>query len=87
MRILPERVLLDRVVNERVAAEFLSLSLSYFRMLRDEGRGPAWIRLSDRRIGYRVRDLMDWCEARKRPGGIRGRLNPVIGLPINGDER
>ena len=82
---LPREAALERVVSERLAAEFLSLSYSYFRELRDQGRGPDWIRLNDKRIGYRVRDLMEWCEARKRSGGIRSRLNPTVGLPLTGD--
>jgi hypothetical protein len=63
---LPREVAAERVINEKLAAEFLSLSYSYLRVLREEGRGPTWVRISDNRVGYRIRDLIAWCEARER---------------------
>ena len=88
LKSLPEQIVLERLVNERLAAEFLGLSYD-MTQLRDEGRGPTYIRLDDRRLGYRVRDLMAWCEARKRPGGITPKYQaaasnhraPIMDLP------
>ena len=68
LRQLPLVAAVERVVSEKTAAEFLNLSYSHFRIIRNEGRGPAWLRLDGKRVGYRIRDLMAWCEARKRVG-------------------
>ena len=51
-----------RVVTEAEAAAYCSLSLIHFRRPRREHKGPRHIRLGPRRIGYRVRDLLNWLE-------------------------
>ena len=53
-----------RVVSESEAAAFCSLSLAHFRRLRREQKGPKHVRLSVRRIGYRIRDLLHWVNER-----------------------
>jgi hypothetical protein len=68
LRQLPLVVAVERVVSEKTAAEFVNLSYGQFRVLRAEGRGPTWLRLDGKRVGYRIRDLMAWCELRKRVG-------------------
>ena len=53
-----------RVVSESAAAQYCSLSLVHFRRLRRDNKGPKHVRLSTRRIGYRVRDLLNWLDER-----------------------
>ncbi len=53
-----------RVVSESDAAAYCGLSLVHFRRLRRSRQGPKHIRLSVRRIGYRIRDLLHWLDER-----------------------
>jgi predicted DNA-binding transcriptional regulator AlpA len=59
---------LERVVSEEAGAELLDLSLSTMKRLRRARLGPRHVRLSERRVGYRVRDLLAWLEARTYAG-------------------
>ena len=54
----------DHYVDDRAAAELLSLSRSYLRALRVNGGGPRYAALSRKAVRYRVADLMAWAEAR-----------------------
>jgi len=54
------------VITEAEAAQFLTISLPHLRKLRRAGRGPKWIRLAERRIGYRQADLEAWLDERQR---------------------
>ena len=53
------------VVSERDAAQLLSLSLPQLRRMRWDGLAPTHIRLSERRIGYRLSDIDTWLDARQ----------------------
>jgi predicted DNA-binding transcriptional regulator AlpA len=53
-----------RVIAEAKAAELADLSLPHFRRLRRGHQGPRFVRLGERRIGYRVGDVLDWIDAR-----------------------
>ena len=53
-----------RVISEAHAADYCDLSLVHFRRLRREKRGPRYVRLSQRRIGYRFVDVLTWLEER-----------------------
>jgi len=53
-----------RVITESEAASYCSLSLVHFRRLRRQQIGPKHVQLGIRRIGYRVRDLLDWLDNR-----------------------
>jgi predicted DNA-binding transcriptional regulator AlpA len=55
---------LDRVVTEERAAEILGYSKDTLRREFRAGRAPARVRLSDRRIGYRLSAIYVWLEAR-----------------------
>lgn len=55
---------LNNVVSERDAARYLARSRSFLRIARMHGRGPAYVRLGSRAIGYRLADLDAWLEAR-----------------------
>ncbi len=57
----------NRVVGEDDAAGLIDLSGSSLRRLRRAGAGPRYVRLSPRRIGYRIGDLIAWLEARASP--------------------
>jgi predicted DNA-binding transcriptional regulator AlpA len=54
---------LDRVVGEGLAAEILGYSKDTLRREVRAGRGPARVRLSERRVGYRLSTLYDHIEA------------------------
>ena len=51
-------------VSEAEAARRVSLSPTQLRRLRERGEGPPARWLSDRRIGYLVKDLEAWLESR-----------------------
>ena len=55
------------VKTEQEAALFLSLSLPHLRRMRVSGTAPPHVRLGERRIGYRLGDLIDWVEERVQP--------------------
>jgi len=59
----------DRVVSEAQAAEILGYSKDTLRREFRAGRGPARVRLSARRIGYRLSVLYALLDARtEQPG-------------------
>jgi predicted DNA-binding transcriptional regulator AlpA len=58
------------IMSEAQAAAFCVLGLSTFRRMRRAGKGPTFLRRTDRLIGYFVADLIAWMEKRKvLPGG------------------
>lgn len=61
---LPPEIARQRVVDEKVAAEFLGLSHVTLERMRKLGTAPKHIVLSPRRLGYRVCDLLAWLDAR-----------------------
>jgi predicted DNA-binding transcriptional regulator AlpA len=54
---------LDRVVSEAQAAQILGYSKDTLRREFRAGRAPARVRLSDRRIGYRLSAIYRFLEA------------------------
>jgi predicted DNA-binding transcriptional regulator AlpA len=56
-----------RVISESEAATYASFSLQHFRRMRREGRGPRYVQLGERRVGYRLCDLKAWVDARLSP--------------------
>jgi predicted DNA-binding transcriptional regulator AlpA len=54
---------LDRVVSEAEAAEIIGYSKHTLRREFRAGRAPARVRLSDRRIGYRLSAIYAFLEA------------------------
>jgi hypothetical protein len=62
-----------RVVDEPSAAAFINLSAPQLRRLRREGRGPDFVRLSERRIGYRVSSLINFLDSRTVVQSTRAR--------------
>jgi predicted DNA-binding transcriptional regulator AlpA len=62
---------LDRVVSQRQTAEILGIS--YFTLRREvqAGRGPALVRLSEKRVGHRLSSIYALIEANtERSGGL-----------------
>lgn len=59
-----------RVLTAPEASELLSVSIPVMDRWRAAGEGPRFIRLSARRIGYRLSDLRAWIESRAE-GGAR----------------
>lgn len=55
-----------RVIGTADAAEFCDLSVKTLRRMNDRGAMPAPIRLSERRIGWRIGDLIDWLDCREK---------------------
>lgn len=56
-----------RVLRARDAAAFCAVSLSHFRRLHAKGLLPAPVRLGERRLGWRLGDLIDWVDSRRGP--------------------
>jgi predicted DNA-binding transcriptional regulator AlpA len=53
-----------RVISEKSAAKVCDLSYATMRRKLVEGTGPKHVRLSERRVGYRVRDVEAWLAER-----------------------
>jgi predicted DNA-binding transcriptional regulator AlpA len=60
---------LDRVVSEAEAAEIIGYSKHTLRREFRAGRAPARVRLSDRRIGYRLSAIYACREAHTENAG------------------
>jgi hypothetical protein len=57
---------LGRLLNEHEAAAFLGYTTRALQNWRLRGGGPVFVKVSDRSIRYRHRDLVAWIEARLR---------------------
>ena len=67
---------LDRVVSEAEAAQILGYSKHTLRREFRAGRAPARVRLSDRRIGYRLSAIYRFLEAcTEAPGACKEDLS------------
>lgn len=51
-----------RVLSEPDAAAYCGLSLVHFRPKRRDQKRPKYVRLTEKRIGYRFKDLLAWIE-------------------------
>jgi predicted DNA-binding transcriptional regulator AlpA len=56
---------LRRILRTPAAAEYIGLAQSTLEKLRVVGRGPLFIRLGGRAIGYDVRDLDAWLDGQR----------------------
>ena len=56
----------NALVNEKVAAAFLGLTVRAVQGMRQRGDGARFIRISSRCIRYRRIDLKAWADARLR---------------------
>ena len=57
---------LDRLIDERAAAEFLGYSPRALQNWRLRGGGPRYISVSLRSVRYRRRDLIAWANQHAR---------------------
>ena len=62
---LPTDLIHDRIVNTFEAAAFVGFSQSHFRALVRTGRAPAPLRLSTRKLGWRISTLREWVAAKE----------------------
>lgn len=68
---------LDRLITERDAADFLGYTMRALQNWRLRGGGPLYVKVSNRSIRYRRRDLQAWVESKlakhtsAAPGGVR----------------
>jgi predicted DNA-binding transcriptional regulator AlpA len=53
-----------RVVSMKEAAAFLGISLPTFKRLRAKGRMPNPVRLSERKLGWRIASLVEFIGQR-----------------------
>lgn len=55
---------LNRLINEKEAAEFLGYTVRALQNWRIRGGGPKFIKVSSRSVRYRFRDLLEWSESK-----------------------
>lgn len=60
---LPADLARIRVVGAAEAAALCNISLPHFRRMYRAGRVPAPIKLTERKLGWRVGSLIDWLDA------------------------
>jgi predicted DNA-binding transcriptional regulator AlpA len=53
-----------RILSEPAAAHMLGVSPDTLRRMAGRGEGPRRIKLSQRRVGYRLRECIEWIDAR-----------------------
>lgn len=58
----------EPLLSPEETAEYLGVSKDHLRRLRRSGEGPAWIRVSERVVRYKLSDLQSWVEARREVG-------------------
>ena len=56
---LSESLALERILSAAQAAQLYGVSIATFRRLMHAGKLPPPLQLSERRIGWRVRDLIE----------------------------
>ena len=56
----------NALLDESVAAGFLSVSPRTLRNWRTRGNGPKFVKISARCIRYRMRDFLAWSDKRTR---------------------
>jgi len=56
---------LDRIISETEAAGLNGVHRDTFRRRIERGEGPPKIRISPRRVGYRLRDVLDDIKRRE----------------------
>jgi predicted DNA-binding transcriptional regulator AlpA len=66
---------LDPILSEREYRAWLGISAPTAQRQRSEGSGPPFIRLSERRVGYRRSAVERWLETRtvERVGSLSAR--------------
>lgn len=52
----------EELITEEQVAKLLTVSISTVKRLRASGKGPRYIRISERVVRYRRKDVLDWME-------------------------
>ena len=60
---LPDSLTPERILSAAQAAQFIGLSRPTLNRMRRAGKLPPAIQISERRIGWRVRDLVAYLKA------------------------
>ena len=60
---LPDSLTTERILSAAQAARFIGLSRPTLNRMRRAGKLPSPLQLSERRIGWRVRDLIEHLKA------------------------
>ena len=55
---------LDHVIAESATANIIGVSTATLRRMVERGEGPRRLKLSARRVGYRLSDLEAWLNSR-----------------------
>ncbi len=63
---LPPDLARHRVIGSAEAAAICNISLPHWRRLYRTGKAPAPIRLSERKLGWRIGDLLDWMSTAEK---------------------
>ena len=79
---LPSDVTRHRVLDTEEAAAFCRFSVPHWRRLYRNGATPAPVRLSTRKYGWRIGDLVDWIDESRRTQVLRRR--PAAQLKAEG---
>jgi predicted DNA-binding transcriptional regulator AlpA len=61
---LPMELSRQRVLNSGEAAKFVGLSLPHWRRLYRAGKVPRPLQLGERKLGWRIGDLVDFLAAK-----------------------
>jgi predicted DNA-binding transcriptional regulator AlpA len=68
----------DPLLTERETAKWLSVGVSTLQRWRSQRHGPAFVRLSERRIGYRKSTVERWLsQVEVVPPGDDPQVNPA----------
>jgi predicted DNA-binding transcriptional regulator AlpA len=71
--LIPENELaLARVLSEKQTREIIGISESTSERMKEVGDYPPATQLSERRIGYRLIDIIQWLDKRRRPDSSGG---------------
>ena len=62
-----------RILRTPEAARYLGLSPATLERMRQEGTGPAFLRLGERAVGYDLAALDEWLDRRRRSAAEAGR--------------
>lgn len=54
----------EEIQSRKQAAKLLGVSVRFLEKVQAQGTGPAFVRLSPRKIGYWPSDLYAWAEQR-----------------------
>jgi excisionase family DNA binding protein len=54
----------DDLMTEEQVAKLLTVSVSTVKRLRASGQGPRYLRISERVVRYRRRDVDEWMQRR-----------------------